>query len=37
MIARRSGHYIQIDQPGLVRAAVKRVVKDVRAGCHTAV
>jgi len=37
VIARRSGHYIQIDQPGLVRAAVKRVVKDVRAGRRTAV
>ena len=37
VIAQHSGHYIQIDQPGLVRAAIKRVVKDVRAGRHTAV
>jgi pimeloyl-ACP methyl ester carboxylesterase len=32
VIATHSGHYIQIDQPVLVRAAVKRVVADVRAG-----
>jgi pimeloyl-ACP methyl ester carboxylesterase len=32
VIATHSGHYIQIDQPALVRAAVKRVVADVRAG-----
>jgi pimeloyl-ACP methyl ester carboxylesterase len=36
VIATHSGHYIQVDQPGLVRAAIKRVVKAVRAGRHTA-
>jgi pimeloyl-ACP methyl ester carboxylesterase len=36
VIATHSGHYIQLDQPGLVRANIKRVVNDVRAGRHTA-
>ena len=36
VIATHSGHYIQLDQPGLVRAAVKRVVDAVRAGRRTA-
>src|SRR5204863_337586 len=31
IVATHSGHYIQLDQPGLVRAAIKRVVKAVRA------
>lgn len=35
VIATHSGHYIQLDQPGLVRAAVKRVVDAVRAGRRT--
>jgi pimeloyl-ACP methyl ester carboxylesterase len=37
VIATHSGHYIQIDQPGLVRAAIKRVVNAVRAGRRTAI
>jgi pimeloyl-ACP methyl ester carboxylesterase len=32
VIATRSGHYIQLDQPGLVRAAIKRVIRAVREG-----
>jgi hypothetical protein len=30
MIARRSGHYIQIDQPNLVDDAIRRVVVGLR-------
>jgi pimeloyl-ACP methyl ester carboxylesterase len=30
IVATHSGHYIQLDQPGLVRAAIKRVVRAVR-------
>jgi pimeloyl-ACP methyl ester carboxylesterase len=37
IVATQSGHYIQVDQPGLVRAAIKRVVQAVRAGRRTAV
>jgi pimeloyl-ACP methyl ester carboxylesterase len=36
VVATHSGHYIQVDQPGLVRAAIRRVVQDVRAGRKTA-
>jgi pimeloyl-ACP methyl ester carboxylesterase len=31
IVATRSGHYIQLDQPGLVRGAIRRVVERVRA------
>jgi pimeloyl-ACP methyl ester carboxylesterase len=32
VIATHSSHYIQLDQPGLVRAAIKRVIRAVRDG-----
>jgi pimeloyl-ACP methyl ester carboxylesterase len=35
VIATHSSHYIQIDQPGLVRGAIGRVVDAVRAGRRT--
>ena len=35
VIATHSGHYIQLDQPGLVRAAIKRVVRTVQDGRRT--
>jgi len=35
IVATHSGHYIQLDQPGLVRAAIKRVVNAARAGRRT--
>jgi pimeloyl-ACP methyl ester carboxylesterase len=34
-IAARSGHYIQLDQPGLVTRAIRRVVKETRRGGST--
>jgi pimeloyl-ACP methyl ester carboxylesterase len=32
VIAARSGHYIQLDQPGLVTREIRRVVQEARAG-----
>jgi pimeloyl-ACP methyl ester carboxylesterase len=36
VIARRSGHYIQIDQPRLVIGAIRRVVTEARRREHAA-
>ena len=36
VVATHSGHYIQLEQPGLVRAAIGGVVNAVRAGRRTA-
>jgi hypothetical protein len=32
IVARRSGHYIQLEQPRLVISSVRRVIRAVRAG-----
>jgi len=35
VVATHSGHYLQLDQPGLVRVAIKRVIRAVREGRRT--
>jgi pimeloyl-ACP methyl ester carboxylesterase len=35
VVAKNSGHYIQLDRPDLVVAAVRSIVEQVRAGCRS--